>query len=241
MLQDAKILIVDHNITRFHTYDVFTWLLHDLSRFTTVYETCPNELEEFVKLHDPVEKLRWAYSNFTVEFCKKVFRNYGEYLKIFTEAMHNEDMHYTPTALTSSICDVFSNPHVTGSFLIQSDDMKTYDRYLSEDLDQFKVFKTSNIFDTDMIADIINTSKYTGCFIDNIESVMKLSYHTEGVTYMIPTYRFNFNADGKVAGFGHLTLAELKNKNEYGFFNPYHFTTKREDAKKDESDGADSE
>lgn len=47
MLQTSKVLVIDHNITRFHTYDVFSLMLLDPMYQDILHSQCPNEIIDF--------------------------------------------------------------------------------------------------------------------------------------------------------------------------------------------------
>lgn len=218
MLRSEKLLVVDHNILRFHTFDLLQRLLLEKDHFIRMLKAWP-QLETFVRAQSQQERLKWAYLNLSPDACKAIFGDTEQYHALLKQYISDEKMLDTPTALTYGIADVFASPYVSGTILRQKGD-KRPDKDLK---DTFDIHWATNIGDMNLLADFILSNGYTAVIIDTSQKAATLSYKTNEVVYMIPTYRFNFSEDGKFLGMTHFTLTELQNKNSYGVFHPYRF------------------
>ena len=239
MLQTSVILIVDHNITRFHMYDLFKRILLEKDEFIRILKKRP-EVEDFIMLKgDTLGKLRWAYTMFTPDFVSDVFGTREHYIDLLRKYLPDERMQCTPTALTNGIENIFGNRHICGAILRQIGDKRPNEEDGSfSSAPNFKTFLTNNIIDAKSLIEFVNKNGFNAVMVDSVQLAATMSYETTGVTYLISTYRFNFDNEGTLMGKEHLTLAELNNKNEYGIFNPFNFTVpSKHDEKEEEKDG----
>lgn len=233
MLQTSKVLVIDHNITRFHTYDVFSLMLLDPMYQDILHSQCPNEIIDFLKTvtqnDDPMAGVKWAYKNFTPEFLKKVFVNRETYLDIMKMYLSDERIHCTPTTATYGLENIFGNNHICGAVLRQIGDKRRTETSDFVNTGTFKTFLTDNILDVGTLTKFINKNGFNAVLVDSVQMAATMAYETKGVTYIIGTYRFNFDDKGRFMGTEHLTLSELSNKNEFAVFYPYNIKTHKED------------
>lgn len=233
MLQTSKVLVIDHNITRFHTYDVFSLMLLDPMYQDILHSQCPNEIIDFLKTvtqnDDPMAGVKWAYKNFTPEFLKKVFVNRETYLDIMKMYLSDERIHCTPTTATYGLENIFGNNHICGAVLRQIGDKRRTETSDFVNTGTFKTFLTDNILDVGTLTKFINKNGFNAVLVDSVQMAATMAYETKGVTYIIGTYRFNFDDKGHFMGTEHLTLSELSNKNEFAVFYPYNIKTHKED------------
>lgn len=241
MLQTSKVLVIDHNITRFHTYDVFSLMLLDPMYQEDLHRKCPNEIIDFLKTvtsdDDPMAGVKWAYENFTPEFLEKVFVSRETYLDIMKRYLSDERIYCTPTTATYGLENIFGNNHVCGAVLRQIGDKRSAESNDFISTGTFKTFLTDNILDTDTLITFINKNGFNAVLVDSVQEAATMAYKTKGVTYIIGTYRFNFDSSGKFMGVNHLTLTELANKNEFAVFYPYNFKVDNNMKKEDDNDG----
>ena len=233
MLQTSKVLVIDHNITRFHTYDVFSLMLLDPMYQDILHSQCPTEIIDFLKTvtsnDDPMAGVKWAYENFTPEFLKKVFVNRETYLGIMKRYLSDERIHCTPTTATYGLENIFGNNHICGAVLRQIGDKRPTESSDFINTGTFKTFLTDNILDVGTLTKFINKNGFNAVLTDSVQMAATMAYETKGVTYIIGTYRFNFDDKGRFMGTEHLTLSELSNKNEFAVFYPYNIKTHKED------------
>ena len=233
MLQTSKVLVIDHNITRFHTYDVFSLMLLDPMYQDILHSQCPKEIIDFLTTvtqnDDPMTGVKWAYENFTPDFLKKVFVNRETYLEIMRRYLSDERIHCTPTTATYGLENIFGNNHICGAVLRQIGDKRPIEDSDFINTGTFKTFLTDNILDASTLIKFINKNGFNAVLVDSVQMAATMAYETKGVTYIIGTYRFNFDDKGHFMGTEHLTLSELSNKNGFAVFYPYNIKTHKED------------
>ena len=238
MLQTSAVLIIDHNVTRFHMYDLFKRILLENDEFVRILTKRP-EVKDFILLKDDtLGKLRWAYTNFTPDFVDDVFESRDHYIDLLRKYLPDEKMQCTPTALTNGIENIFGNKHICGAILRQIGDKRPNEQDGSfSSTPNFETFLTNNIIDAKSLIEFVNKNGFNAVILDSVQLAATMSYETKGVTYFISTYRFNFDKDGVLMGKEHLTLTELNNKNEYGIFSPFNFTVPSKLNKEENEDG----
>lgn len=237
MLQVGSVLIIDHNITRYHTYDLFKVMLLDKQHFVRILKKRP-EVEEFIRMkNDTMAKLRWAYTSFTPSFMQDVFGDQNNYKKLFNQYLSNEHIQCTPTVMTAGIDTIFENRNICGAYLRQKGDKRpSFDNGDFKSPRHFAMYLTPDIFDVESLINFVNANSFNAVMVDSIQVAATMAYQTKGVTYIIGTYRWNFDEAGEFMGKEHLNLTELSNKNEFGVFYPYNFKAPVNSENKEETE-----
>ena len=217
MLEVSKLLIVDTNCLSFHTFDMLRWILANEKAFIPMLHDVP-ELIEFVQMSFE-KQLEWAYTKLTPSMCKKIFTDRDTYVEVFKSFIVSPYKRRTETLLAPGVSTIFDNAHIIGAILQQKGD--TYQKYYSTS--KFRTYITNDIYDIGSIIKFVNEANFNAIMVDSIQVAAEMAYQTANVSYMIPSYRWNFDEHGQLLGKEHLNLTELENKNEFGIFNPYNF------------------
>lgn len=226
MMASTRMLIVDYDVTRMHSFDIFRMLLLDdklvyhlvpqLHPFLTA-ETIEEELGYYIRFADSLS----PYDNFT---NVKDILNLEEYEDLLPDLLNNPIIKVTPTDIMNQFGVIFSRNSITGYLL----------RYDCDNVeipwsDKVKVFTSKHILDMRMASALVEQYRINAVMCSSIESAILLRKrldtinYTEPMTFMVGNYAYNFDPE-------HLGVMKLSHymyhytvtyRDEYGTFSPY--------------------
>ena len=226
MMSNTRMLIIDYDVTRVHSFDIFRMLLLDDS---LVYNIDPN-LYPILTAESFEEQLGY-YIQFTSSLCPyDLFTNtkdklkLADYEKLIPDLINNELIRITPTDIMDQFSVVFARNSITG-YLLRYDSDKTEIPWEN----QVKTFTSKSILDMRMASAIIEKYHINAVMCSSIESAILLRKrldtinYTEPMTFMVGNYAYNFDPE-------HLGVMKLSHymyhytvtyRDEYGTFSPY--------------------
>lgn len=226
MMSSTRMLIVDYDVTRMHSFDIFRMLLLDDK---LVYNLVP-QLQPILTAESLEEQLgfyiRFAdslspYDNFT---NVKDVLNLSEYEDIIPDLINSPMIKETPTDIMDQFGIIFSRNNITGYIL----------RYESDHteipwIDRVKSFTSKHILDMRMASAIVEQYRINAVMCCSIESAILLCKrlesikYTEPITFIIGRYAYNFDPEHpKLMRLGLAMYYYTMNyKYEFGMFSPY--------------------
>lgn len=226
MMSNTRMLIIDYDVTRVHSFDIFRMLLLDDS---LVYNIDPN-LYPILTAESFEEQLGY-YIQFTSSLCPyDLFTNtkdklkLADYEKLIPDLINNELIRITPTDIMDQFSVVFARNNITG-YLLRYDSDKTEIPWEN----QVKTFTSKSILDMRMASAIIEKYHINAVMCSSIEASIILCQRLDSIQYREPiTFiigRYGYNCDPNHLGLMRLTdymyYYTMKYKYEFGTFAPF--------------------
>ena len=231
MMRQSKLLVMDYDVTRYHSFDLFRLLLLDKSMFMKID---PNLLP-FVKERDAGKQVFFysrnakslsPYDNFTHTKDLVNLEKYEERLQtLFTD----EQAMITRTDVSDQFDAVFQRSDITGYLLRYKKDP-----HKPTFIDKVKTYEVDRMLDLRMAAAIIIKENINAVMLSSVDLAVLLSerlvefeYMTP-VTFIIGLYFYNFNPiTNMLKHVAELTTFEHKLNYEFGVFDPFSSLTYR--------------
>lgn len=226
MLQKTKLLILDYDVTRYHSFDLFRWVLLDREMFMSLKP----ELHQFVKYSDSMDQLWWfirnnrninIYDNFT---STKNKIDLTEYENRLNTAMRADNMIITQTDITKRFSVVFNKNSVETFWLKYKHDMN---HIIGED-DIQKIYTTDRVLDLRMAVAVIQKEVINAVMVANSELMILLIKklrevgYTNQISFMLGTYAYNYDPrSGIMRNISLINKLEYLYKYEFGVFDPF--------------------
>lgn len=224
MMQGTKLLILDYDVTRYHSFDFFSYLLTIKENFMSCD---PRFLCGFLKATTKEEKVLYymrecpyfnPYDNFT-NLRDKISRS-------DMEANLNgclADLKVTPTDLDERLEVFFQKQSVSGYLL-----KYTKDPHLPSYSDRLTVYTSDNILDLRMATAIIEKHNINAVMISSVDLAILLAermlkYNIQRpVSFIIGAYLYNYDSENRVMRqLNMMNRLEYSQKHEFGIFDPY--------------------
>ena len=227
MMQSSRILIIDFDVTRFHSFDLLRYKLMDKSWF----DRCNIELVKYLAEHNDITEQVLYYKGTCSSPNSLVnFRGIDpempveEFEAILKEAMTNQTglMHTTPTDMSRSLDAIFQRNDIKGYWLHYS-----ADNHFVSFKDSVKEFTSDRILDGAMALHIIKQYNINCIVVSSIDMAIMLGteLYTHGyrrpITILFGKYRYNFDDHGTVNHLIRVNALEYSMKYEFGTFEPY--------------------
>ena len=225
MLQATRLLILDYDVTRYHSFDLFRYLLLNEEMFV---QTIP-ELHPLLKTTDPYEQLRIyrkfapslnPYDNFVH------LRNTMQIQEVedrFNQFIESDQVHVTYTDLYHQLGIIFHRPSFDGYIL----------RYKKDPShapweENVKVYTSDHVLNLNLAMAIIEKHRINAIIVSSIDVALIICRKLEEmkwstpISFIIGNYAYNF--DTKLGIFHHIqemNVFEYQRKHEFGVFDPF--------------------
>ena len=223
MMQNSNILIIDHNVLRFHSFDLFRYLLMEHERFLSLknayreflkMETVEDQLTYYIKHMDYLDPLMFFDDPKTYKFPDSYL---GELKRLLTSKMERT----TYTDLRERIGIIFDRRDITGEILHFTDE-----RNVIQD-GRIQVIKNHNLLNANWLADHIVAGGFNAVMVDSIDMAVTLAMKiSTPTTFIVANYRYNYIYNEKMEmlipkGLRFQNILEYKYKHEFGTFDPF--------------------
>lgn len=230
MMQATRILIVDHDITRYHSFDLLRYTLFTRGDLfiSTKSEYLPL-LDGKTEITEQVSFMQHKVDKFNIY---KMFDNDAgvETMKTYTDKMRemilSEHAKITPTDISRRFDIVFERSDITG-YLLQY----TGEKHRPGFYNNVTVYEVENPLDPSVIIELIKTHHINAIMISSSEFVVRLIERliaenlTYPITFIMGRYAYNFSMKDGVMEYPlfnrELGIAETRFKHEFGFFDPF--------------------
>lgn len=227
MMQASRILIIDFDVTRFHSFDLLRYKLMDKSWF----QRCDIELVKYLAEHNDItEQVLYYKGTCSSPNSLLNFRGINpnmptdEFELIMNEALNDQTglMHTSPTDLSCSLDAIFQRNDIKGYWL----HYKADDHFVSFK-DSVKEFTSDRILDGAMALHIIEQFNVNCIVVSSIDMAIMIGteLYTHGfrqpITIVFGKYRYNFDEHGVVNHLEYVNALEYSMKYEFGTFEPY--------------------
>jgi hypothetical protein len=232
MMQATKLLILDYDVTRYHSFDLFRYLLLDRELFMKcdpkfipmIKETDPYiQIKQYMKLAPSIN----PYDNFTHLSGKLKIVDMEDRINT---VISDEAMHYTYTDLYHNLGIAFDRNGINGYILKYKNDPHTVPWE-----DNVKVYTTDYIFDFAMTIAIIKKHRINAIMVSSVDAAVILCEKLEkekyydSITFMIGNYPYNYTSTpndqdlNRLKQLDYLRWFEQNRKHEFGLFDPFSF------------------
>ncbi len=211
-----KVLVIDHNIYRFHHFDLMESMLY--------YKPF------FIRLKDEYKGYLKMSADKQLAFLKTV-NSQRNILKFFSDTTDMDEyvdvlnnlINYSGKEPT--MCDLYyglpalSNMKLLELHILQFMKDSPYNSDIINP--DTRIIKRDNILDSEYIANYIKQKQITVVICDSIDMAIEISEKTQGISFMLPNYRYNLKRYAGVSSIKHLDLTidyGLKLKHTYTLF-----------------------
>lgn len=228
-----NILVIDHDVTRYHSLDLLRHMLYRDSRIGNVehFSSLKPEYGFLVSgkpYDDIVNDARINIGEFNVLNCfsRETPASMGEYAKALESCMIANDSKITETDMNSDFGNLFRHREISGSLLRYRSD-----RHVPPWAGGVTVYEETNILDPAIATSIIARRRVgvvllssTAMALD-VAEMMRIYDIDIPVTFIIARYGYNFTrSDGSLSYpmFGDEMNRETREyHHDFGFFNPF--------------------
>lgn len=227
MMESTRMLIIDHDMTRFHSYELFSHLINDFDNFTQVdYKF----LTELVNQPDQQHRVLYYMRNMKdmnplSAFPKLLGDSDPEDYSKYEDLLNQEFGKLTktiPTDLSFRLGSFFRDKTVTGYMLRYTKDTSEID--YEEDLK--KVYRTDHILDLAMAVAIIQEHRINSIMISSSELMVALIYYlykagyTTPINFFVASYRYNYDENGFFKNLDYMNKFQFGLKHEFNLIDP---------------------
>lgn len=225
MLQKTKLLILDYDVTRYHSFDLFRYLLLDREMFMCLKP----EFLPFVRLSSGLDQLWWFIRN---NRNINVYDNFShtdhavgltEYEARLAEYNSDEKMYTTLTDVGKQFYVICDKKDISIYWLRYSHE----DYHITGD-DRIKIYHTKNVMDLRMATALIIKEEincvmvaYSELMILLIRSLIDNGY-TKPISFILANYAYNYDPNiGILRNIPLMNKLEYNYKYEFGLFDPF--------------------
>lgn len=239
MIKHTRLLLVDHDICRYHSFDLLRWQLMIDSR--------EKHFDHFVSIREDLRPLLngstdWAdqvqfaqqhidrfniYDLFRVPPNQKTVSTRQEYEAKIHEMLKEEPQKITPTDVNNRFGVVFDRSDITGFLLQYKDDINE-----PAFMDQVTRIQLNHILNMEIVASIVQTHNINAIMISSSELALRLATilikkgYRSPITFILGRYAYNYFKDpesGKLHPLFNSEMGELEIgfQYEFGFFEPF--------------------
>ena len=199
MVNTARILIIDHDINRYHSFELYSYLLTKREYFFNSIDQ--RFMVDFINQSTLNKKVTYYLS-------KSPYLNPYQHFKD-TESIDNKEyeehlkdllpvLHIVPTDISERLSPMLYNESVEGFLLKYASDP-----HRSSYENQVKVFKSDYILDGVFASAIIKKFSINTIFVSSIELAISIALklyqmeYKEPLTFYVGIYRYNYDPETK--------------------------------------------
>lgn len=225
MMQKTRLLIVDYDITRFHSFDIFRYLLLN----TEYLRRLDPRYEQLLIEPDLTKQVRFYLRNCRslnpyMNFNDNTVISQPDFDREVSSILSNGDMVAVPTDISRKFGYMFERKDLTGYLLKYVSD--PYNVPWKDNLK--RIYTTNHMMDLEMACAVIEKHNINAVMISSIDMAinlaMKLSSrgYLTSITFIIGTYFYNYAEEtGIQNGLIAQCALEYKYKHEFAIFNPF--------------------
>ena len=240
VLQATKLLIVDHDVCMYHSYDLMTWyitdyvLRNDLKGLASLDEKYQYLID--YNAHDFKHRVRFMQTRFPYLDPWEAFehRTAPRDVHQLSDAIHlmfkANWFPRTTTDVALGLGNIFNRKDIDGFVIRYTGDTAFTPRWYNN----VGLYEAKELLDTKMIADFIIQTGINAVMVCSIDLAVLICQEIESrkektnwpITFMIGRYAHNF-VPGKYSGMGverlgaFMNYYELKYRYEFGYFEPF--------------------
>ncbi|MCM1230166.1 MAG: hypothetical protein NC489_08535 [Ruminococcus flavefaciens] len=244
MVQHTRLLLVDYDVCRYHTFDMLRWQLmvdstktHNMEHFMSIREDLHPLLNgstdwadqaQFAQVHVDKPNIYQLFSKSAEGAGAPDARDSRiAYEKKINEMFQNRPQRITPTDVASRFGIVFERPDITGYLMQFKEETHHPDFY-----DQVNHIAVNHVLSAKVIVAVVKQFKINAIMIGSSELALKVaadlinSGYKSPITFIIGRYAYNYQKDtvrNKLVPLFNAEMGELEIgfKYEFGFFEPF--------------------
>lgn len=228
MINTARILIVDYDINRFHSFGLYSRLLMDPTFFKTQRD--PEFLKRFVKAPQAKDKMiEYIHNSVSYNPFLMSTNNTEEnwpmdgYEDVLGAFLADKDMvPVFETDISKRLNNVLYNDKVEGFLLKYKSDP-----FVCGYEEDVKVFTSNHILDGRMAAEIVSRLGANVIFTSLIETAINIAVHSyilgarNPLTFYIANYKYNYDETRTMKYTGSIMGLEYSRKHSFISFDPF--------------------
>ena len=229
MMQNTRLLILDYDVTRYHSFDMFRYMLMD----RTWFDRCdPSFRDPFVQ-DRTVEKqvLRYMrtcshinpFDNFKDVDNSKNYHRVLEMEDKMNEIFSEKLLLTTETDIAARLGIIFERKSITGYWLKYKNDPHQLPFQ-----NELTVYTTNHVLDLRMALAIISQCQINSIILSSVDLAVILCVMMEEhgikwpISFIIGTYFYNYDPKtGVMNRLQEMNALEYNRKHEFGIFNPF--------------------
>lgn len=210
-----KILVIDHNIYRFHHYD----LMESMLFYEPFFNKLKKEYSGYLTMNLDEQLMFLSKSNSERNILKFFSdeSDMDEYIDILNK-------HIAYSGKEPLYCDLyFGLPAISSMSLVELHIIKIPTDLPYPDVSNasLKIVEHENLFDVNFLVDYIIENQIDIVICDSIDVAIGISQKTENLSFMIPNYRYNLEMVGNQLLMKHtkdIIENQLERKHNYTLF-----------------------
>lgn len=231
--QQTRLLIIDYDVCRYHSFDLLRYLMLDWEVFKTLHPTYLEMFHIYSEVADQVDHYRSTCPTLNPlelfsRFENTIYKDLEEHLNAM---FSDEKAKIVPTDIGTRFQVIFDSKSVTGHLVVHENDP-----YEPSFYDSVDVHTVSQLFNLDNIIPIIIKHRINGVIVSSIDMAILLANHLvkagykSPITMIIGTYRYNYesitigeNQSGMLTMKHQREMLILENELQYefGVFDPF--------------------
>lgn len=224
MMKTTKLLVLDYDVTRYHSFDVFRFMLLEKENFMK----CKKELYPMLE----PGQVFWDKVLFYMEHCPNFnpFDNFEganqlsihELDDLMNTMLASDRVAVTRTDLDEQFRVVFDKPTVDG-FLLQ------YENDVAPSFtDTVKRYTSKKILDLRMVMEIIQKENINAIMLSSVDLAVIIAERLlamkddRNISFIIANYWYNYDPETKLMRhIQEMNILEYYRKHEFGIFDPF--------------------
>lgn len=237
MMQQTRLLIFDYDVTRYHSFDLFSTLLLDREMFNHCdakfldFVTTSSYSDRILFYKNKVEQLN-VYEHFT---NTRGLVNRDEYEKnVNAKLFKSPRAVTTETEISVNFNVIFYRDGISGYLLRYKDDP-----HEPLFIDQVKVYESDRILDLRMAKAIIQEHRINAVLMSSAELAVELALgllaigYEEPISFLLGGYRYNFIDEFQyLKNMKIMASLERKYRYEFSLFDPFSNLTYKKNLEK---------
>lgn len=226
MLRNTKLLIIDYDVTRYHSFDFFRYLMYNKEWFLRCQ---PDFRQEFVLLRNPLKQILMFRKQCPYINPFEMFTDHDQYQKVqqmedwMNEHFADNLLITTPTDVAARFGTALDRNDISGFIL-----KYTNDTYTAPFGERVKVYTSDHVLDLRMAIAVIQKHGINAVMLSSVELAILLATkliaggYTTPVSFIIGNYFYNYDPDsGVMKHMPELNVLEYQHKYEFGVFDPF--------------------
>lgn len=231
--QVTRLLIVDYDVCRYHSFDLFRYSLLNWDMFQSLRPEYLNMLRLYREIADQVDCYRSTcvsinpFDNFDIDHPE----GHRFLEQKLCEMFKDEQSKVTPTDVGSRFDIVFNAQKMVGFLMRYKDDPYQSEFELSN---LVTVFNEQSVLDPNRVAELIITNNINAVMISSVDMAILVagrlvnSGYKSPMTFILGTYHYNYepvlSGEVTMATMKHareMYILETELRYEFGVFDPY--------------------
>lgn len=235
LFKDTRMLLIDHNVCRYHSLDLFSWILNqdavtnNFDHFSSINPILVPWLDPSIYIGDRIlHYLRFAWSADPRSFFRSdtLHPTLEEAENELNDMLADPKSVITPTDLNVRFGPVFERKDFTG-YLLRYPKDRNYPAYYN----LLTVYEDDHVLNPELECSIIRKHRINAIVLDSVEQALRLTLdlqrqgYKDHITFLIARYGHNYEFRNGQPYYPKMNEIlgqyEIKYHHEYCYYDPF--------------------